>query len=150
MISESHIVLIVSILRHMKENLVYVKRREKQQTEQQYIKTSLYTNYPTSHYFFMKYAENGRLIYAEKRCYHPPSFLVVTRGTSAPQKTCCPICKILNPNRCCSFFSAVKKILKRSLLIDLTRQQNHAELPSLARVTEKHNFLLSQPSQFSL
>ena len=41
----------------MKENLVYVKRREKQQTEQQYIKTSLYTNYPTSHYFFMKYAE---------------------------------------------------------------------------------------------
>lgn len=78
----------------------------------------------------MKYAENGRLIYAEKRCYYPPSFLAVARGTSAPQKTCCPI---LTPNPCDSFFSAVKNIHKLSLLIDLTRQQNHAELPSLAR-----------------
>ena len=43
-----------------------------------------------------------------------------------------------------------EKFPQTALLIDLTRQQNHAKLPSLARATEKHNFLLSQPSQFSL
>ena len=130
MVSESHILLTVSILRQFQVNQGYVKIREKQQTEQQHINTSQFHNYLTAHYSSMKNAENSRLIYAEKHCYSPPSFLVVTRRTSAPQKTCCPI---LNPNRCCSFFSAVKNILKLSLLIDLTRQQNHAELPSLAR-----------------
>ena len=77
----------------MKENLVYVKRREKQQTEQQHINTSQFHNYLTPHYSFMKYAENGRLIYAEKRCYHPPSFLVVARRTSAPTKNMLPYFK---------------------------------------------------------
>lgn len=47
------------------------------------------------------------------------------------QKTCYPICKILNP--CDAFFSAMKKFPQTTLLIDLTRQQNHAKLPSLAR-----------------
>lgn len=47
------------------------------------------------------------------------------------QKTCCPICKILNPWD--AFFSAMKKFPQTALLIDLTRQQNHAKLPSLAR-----------------
>ncbi len=64
---KSYIILIIKQLRYTKGNLVYVKRQEKQQTEQQHIKTSLYTNYPTSHYSFMKYAENSRLICAEKR-----------------------------------------------------------------------------------
>lgn len=67
MTSESHIVLTVIILRCLQENQSCVKRQEKQQTEQQHIKASLYTNYPTSHYSFTKNAENGRLIYAEKR-----------------------------------------------------------------------------------
>lgn len=60
-----HTILIIKRLRHIKENQSYVKRQEKQQTEQLHIKTSLYANYPTSHYFFMKYAENSILIYAE-------------------------------------------------------------------------------------
>ncbi len=67
MTSEIHIILIVIILRSTQENQSYVKRQEKQQTEQLHIKTSLYANYPTSHYSFMKNAENSRLIYAEKR-----------------------------------------------------------------------------------
>ena len=93
MVSESHILLTVSTLRRSQENQVYVKRREKQQTEQQHINTSQFHNYLTSHYSFMKYAENGRLIYAEKRCYYPTSFLVVARRTSAPTKNMLPYFK---------------------------------------------------------
>lgn len=52
------------------------------------------------------------------------------------QKTCCPICKILNPWD--AFFSAVKKFPQTALLIDLTRQQNHAKLPSLARAQQRN------------
>ena len=90
---ESHIILTVNILRSTQRNQAYVKRREKQQTEQQPINTSQYHNYPTAHYSFMKNAENSRLIYAEKRCYHPPSFLVVARRTSAPTKNMLPYFK---------------------------------------------------------
>ena len=126
-----HTILIIKQLRYTKENLVYIKRQEKQHAEQQSIKTSQFDNYLTPHYFFMKNAENGRLIYAEKRCSVHPSFLLVTTRTSTPTKKCCPICKILNP--CDAFFSAVKKPPQTALLIYLTRQQNHAKLPSLAR-----------------
>lgn len=74
----------------------------------------------------MKYAENGRLIYALSILH----FSLSQEEHQPPQKTCCPI---LNSNRCGSLFSAMKNIHKLPLLIDLTRQQSHAELPSLAR-----------------
>lgn len=93
MVSESHILLTVNTLIRLQENQVYVKRREKQQTEQQHINTSQFHNYLTSHYSFMKYAENGRLIYAEKRCSVHPSFLLVTTRTSAPTKNMLPYFK---------------------------------------------------------
>lgn len=90
MTPEIHIVLIVITLRSTQENQSYVKRQEKQQTEQQHIKTSQFDNYLTSLYSFMKYAENGRLICAEKRCSVPPSFLLVTTRTSTPTKNMLP------------------------------------------------------------
>ena len=93
MVSESHILLTVSILRQFQVNQGYVKIREKQQTEQQHINTSQFHNYLTAHYSSMKNAENSRLIYAEKHCYYPPSFLVVTRRTSVPTKNMLPYFK---------------------------------------------------------
>lgn len=95
-----HTILIIKQLIHTKENLVYIKRQEKQQTEQQHIKTSLYTNYPTSHYSFMKYAENGRLIYDNKRCSVPPSFLLVTTRTSTPTKNMLSYLQDIKPMGC--------------------------------------------------
>ena len=74
----------------------------------------------------MKYAENGRLIYDNKRC--SVHFFLSQQEHLPQQKTCCPICKILNPWD--AFFSAVKKFPQTALLIDLTQQQNHAKLPS--------------------
>ena len=127
---------------------MYVRRLEKQQTEQQHIKTSQFDNYLTSHYSFMKYAENGRLICAEKRCAVAPSFLLVTTRTFTPTKNMLPYLQDIKPMGC--ILQCREKFPQTALLIDLTRQRNHAKLPSLARVTEKHNFLLSQPSQFSL
>lgn len=97
MTAESYIALIVIILRRIQENQAYLKIREKQQREQQYIKTSLYTNYSTSHYSFMKYTENSRLIYAEKRCSVHPSFLLVTTRTSTPTKNMLPYLQDINP-----------------------------------------------------
>lgn len=97
MTPEIHIVLIVIILRSTQENQSYVKRQEKQQTEQQYIKTSQFDNYLTSLYSFMKYAENGRLICAEKRCSVPPSFLLVTIRTSTPTKNMLPYLQDIKP-----------------------------------------------------
>lgn len=64
---KSYTILTIKQLRHTKGNLVYVKRQEKQHAEQQHIKTSLFDNYLTSHYSFMKNAENSRHICAEKR-----------------------------------------------------------------------------------
>lgn len=95
-----HTILIIRRLIHAKGNLVYVKRQEKQQTEQQHIKTSLFDNYLTSHYSFMKYAENGRLICAEKRCSVPPSFLLVTTRTSTPTKNMLPYLQDIKPMGC--------------------------------------------------
>lgn len=128
---ENNIVLIINTLRYILENQSYVKRQEKQQREQQYIKTSLYTNYPTSHYSFMKYAENSRLICAEKRCSVHPSFLLVTTRTSTPTKNMLPYLQDIKP----MWFTLQcrKKFPQTTLLIDLTPQQNHAELSSLAR-----------------
>jgi len=73
MVSESHILLTVSTLRQFQVNQGYVKIREKQHTEQQHINTSQFRNYLTSHYSVMKNAENGRLIYDNKRCSYPLS-----------------------------------------------------------------------------
>jgi len=92
-----HTILIIKQLRYTKENLVYIKRQEKQHAEQQSIKTSQFDNYLTPHYFFMKNAENGRLIYAEKRCSVPPSFLLVTTRTSTPIKNMLPYLQDIKP-----------------------------------------------------
>ena len=97
MVSESHIILTVSTLRRIQENQSCVKRQEKQQTEQQHIKTSMYTNYPTSHYSFTKNAENSRLICAEKRWSVPLSFLLVTIRTSTPTKNMLPYLQDIKP-----------------------------------------------------
>ena len=126
-----HTILIIKQLIHTKENLVYVKRQEKQHAEQQHIKTSLFDNYLTSHYSFMKYAENGRLICAEKRCSVPPSFLLVTTRTSTPTKNMLPYLQDIKPMGC--ILQCREKFPQTALLIDLTRQRNHAKLPSLAR-----------------
>jgi hypothetical protein len=95
-----HTILIIKQLRYTKENLVYIKRQEKQHAEQQSIKTSQFDNYLTPHYFFMKNAENGRLIYAEKRCSVPPSFLLVTTRTSTPIKNMLPYLQDIKPMGC--------------------------------------------------
>lgn len=127
---ESHIILTVNTLRRIQGSRAYVKRREKQQREQQHINTSQYHNYPTAHYSFMKMLKIVDLSMPKNVATPLLHFALSQEEHQPPQKTCCPI---LNPNRCCSFFSAVKNILKLPLLIDLTRQQNRAELPSLAR-----------------
>ena len=95
--SEIHIVLIVIILQSTQENQSYVKRQEKQHTEQQHIKTSQFHNYPTFHYSFMKNAENSRLICAEKRWSVPPSFLLATTRTSTPTKNMLPYLQDIKP-----------------------------------------------------
>ena len=124
-------ILIIRQLRQTKRNLVYVKRQEKQQTKQQSIKTSRFHNYLTSHYSFMKNAENSRLICAEKRWSVPPSFLLVTTRTSTPTKNMLPYLQDIKPMGC--ILQCREKFPQTALLINLTRQRNHAKLPSLAR-----------------
>ena len=79
----------------------------------------------------MKYAENGRLICAEKRCSVPPSFLLVTTRTFTPTKNMLPYLQDIKPMEC--ILQCREKFPQTALLIDLTRQRNHAKLPSLAR-----------------
>lgn len=100
MTPEIHIVLIVITLRSTQVNQSYVKKQEKQHAEQQYIKTSQFDNYLTSHYSFMKNAENGRLIYAEKHCSVHPSFLLVTTRISTPTKNMLPYLQDIKPMGC--------------------------------------------------